>query len=76
MAPALLGLNGTLALASSLGPTSPILQEACAQRDAPLSHIHSAATKVKQPGSLVCHGFAVSEADALYGEAAVLQQVW
>lgn len=36
VAPARLGWNWTLALASCLGPTSPILQETCKWRDAAL----------------------------------------
>lgn len=56
VAPALLGLNWTLALASCLGPTSPILQETCMRRDTSLSEINSAGTKVNNRAHLSVTG--------------------
>lgn len=55
--PALLGLNWMLALASCLGPTSPILQETYARRDVPLSkRIHSTGTDVNDRAYLSVTG--------------------
>lgn len=75
-APALLGLNWTLALASCLGPTSPILPETHARGDASLSRETRASGATVNNSVPVRDGFAPREADPLDGEAAVVQQLW